>query len=174
MNKRQRKKIARRKAQKYGVYRPRNTFRSTMSIQSTLFDPHDPKKNEKLVFLAERNLNRIAYVITKPDLVNLRNLSLDDVKYLQGAKFSNLVNELQEYFAYDRSYYKDPEAVDNATREVMTDYFYNHHIESTRALHKALIRLNKQLEAIVKKYGGGDGQYVNPFIIVKYLLLELR
>lgn len=171
MNKRQRKKIARRKAQKTGIYRPRNTFRSTMSIQSTLFDPNDPK-NEKLIFLAERNLNRIAYVITKPDIVNLTNLTLDDVKYLQGAKFSNLVNELQDYFAYDRSYYKDPEAVDNATREVMTDYFYNHHIESTRALHKALIRLNKQLEAIVKKYGGG--QYVNPFIIVKYLLIELR
>lgn len=172
MNKRQRKKIARRKAQKYGVYRPRNTFRSTMSIQSTLFDPND-RENEKLVFLAERNLNRIAYVITKPDLVNLTKLTLDDVKYLQSAKFSNVVNELQQYFAYDRSYYKDPEAVDNATREVMTDYFYNHHIESTRALHKALIRLNKQLAGIVKKYGG-DGGYVNPFIIVKYLLIELR
>lgn len=67
MNKRQRKKIAKRQAQKYGVYRPRNTFRSTMSIQSTLFDPND-RQNEKLVFLAERNLNRIAYVITKPDI----------------------------------------------------------------------------------------------------------
>ena len=84
MNKRQRKKQAKKEAMKTGVYRPRNTFRSTMSIQTTLFNPNLPK-NKKMISLAERNLNRLAFVITKPNIVNLQNLTEDDVKFLQGA-----------------------------------------------------------------------------------------
>ena len=78
MNKRQRKKQAKKQALKTGVYRPRNTFRSSMSIKTTLFDPNDPK-NERMIYLAERNLNRLAFVITKPNVVNLTNLTRDDV-----------------------------------------------------------------------------------------------
>ena len=56
MNKRQRKKQAKKQAIKTGVYTPRNTFRSTMSIQSTLFDINDrknqKKKNKRQVFKA--------------------------------------------------------------------------------------------------------------------------
>src|SRR5699024_9016221 len=91
MNKRQRKKQAKKKALKTGAFTPRNTFRSTMSIQSTLFDPNHPK-NEKLIYLAERNLNRLAYVITKPGIVNLTNLTEDDVKYIQSPKFTQTVS----------------------------------------------------------------------------------
>lgn len=43
MNKRQRKKLAKKKALKTGAFTPRNTFRSTMSIKTTLFDPNHPK-----------------------------------------------------------------------------------------------------------------------------------
>ena len=81
MNKRLRKKQAKKQAMKTGAYTPRNTFRSTMSIKTTLFDPNHPK-NEKMIYLAERNLNRLAFVITKPNVVNLTNLTEDDVKYL--------------------------------------------------------------------------------------------
>src|SRR5574344_1331064 len=90
MNKRQRKKQAKKQALKTGVYTPRNTFRSTMSIQSTLFDPNLPK-NAKMISLAERNLNRLAFVITKPNIVKLQNLTEDDVKFLQNPQFTQQI-----------------------------------------------------------------------------------
>lgn len=175
MNKRQRKKRAKKQALKIGVYTQRNTFRSTMSIQSTLFDPHHPK-NEKLIYLAERNLNRLAYVITKPNIVNLTNLTEDDVKYLQSPKFDQTVSNIQEYFNYDRSRYRDPERVDNITRHVMTKYFYQRNIQSTRALDIAIKRLTKQVEQITKKYSKGHDRrrFNNPFVIVYYNDLELK
>lgn len=175
MNKRQRKKHAKKMALKTGVFTPRNTFRSTMSIKSTLFDPHHPK-NEKLIYLAERNLNRLAYVITKPNIVNLTNLTEDDVKYIQSSKFTQTVSEIQEYFNYDRSRYRDPERVDNIVRHVMTKYFYQRDIESTRGLDIAIKRLTKQLEAVTKKYSKGHDRrrFNNPFVIVYYNDLELR
>ena len=175
MNKRQRKKLAKKQALKTGVFTPRNTFRSTMSIKSTLFDPHHPK-NEKLVYLAERNLNRLAYVITKPNIVNLTNLTEDNVKYIQSQKFTQTVSEIQEYFNYDRSRYRDPERVDNIVRHVMTKYFYQRDIESTRGLDIAIKRLTKQLDAITKKYSKGHDRrrFNNPFVIVYYNDLELR
>lgn len=162
-------------ALKTGVFTPRNTFRSTMSIKSTLFDPHHPK-NEKLIYLAERNLNRLAYVITKPNIVNLTNLTEDDVKYIQSSKFTQTVSEIQEYFNYDRSRYRDPERVDNIVRHVMTKYFYQRDIESTRGLDIAIKRLTKQLEAVTKKYSKGHDRrrFNNPFVIVYYNDLELR
>lgn len=175
MNKRQRKKQAKKQAIKTGVYTPRNTFRSTMSIQSTLFNPNHPK-NEKMTYLAERNLNRLAYVITKPNIVNLTNLTEDDVKYLQSPKFEQTVSNIQEYFNYDRSRYKDPQRVDNITRHVMTKYFYQRDIKSTRALDIAIKRLTKQLDAITIKYSKGHDRRAsnNPFVIVYYNDLELR
>lgn len=175
MNKRQRKKRAKKQALKTGVYTPRNTFRSSMSIQSTLFDPNHPK-NEKMIYLAERNLNRLAYVITKPGIVNLTNLTEDDVKYLQSSKFDQTISNIQEYFNYDRSRYKDPERVDNITRHVMTKYFYQRDIESTRALDIAIKRLTKQVEQITKKYSKGHDRrrFNNPFVIVYYNDLELK
>ena len=93
MNKRQRKKQAKKQAIKTEVYTPRNTFRSTMSIQTTLFNPNLPK-NKKMISLAERNLNRLAFVITKPNIVNLSNLTEDDVKFLQGAKSTHNVENI--------------------------------------------------------------------------------
>ena len=93
MNKRQRKKQAKKQAMKTGVYIPRNTFRSTMSIQTTLFNPNVPK-NKKMISLAERNLNRLAFVITKPNIVNLSNLTEDDVKFLQSEKFTHNVENI--------------------------------------------------------------------------------
>lgn len=175
MNKRQRKKQAKKQALKTGAYIPRNTFRSTMSIQSTLFDPNHPK-NEKMIYLAERNLNRLAFVITKPNIVNLTNLTEDDVKYLQSPKFTQTVSNIQEYFAYDRARYRDPERVDNITRHVMTKYFYKRDISSTRALDIAIKRLTKQLEQITNKYSKGHDRRAtnNPFVIVYYNDLELR
>ena len=122
MNKRQRKKQAKKQALKTGVYTPRNTFRSTMSIQTTLFNPNLPK-NKKMISLAERNLNRLAFVITKPNLVNLTNLTEDDVKFLQGAKFTHDVENILQYFEYNRDHYRDPNRVDNIVRKVMTKYF---------------------------------------------------
>lgn len=175
MNKRKRKKQAKKRALKNGVYNPRNTFRSTMSIQSTLFDPHHPK-NEKLIYLAERNLNRLAYVITKPNIVNLTNLTEDDVKYIQSPKFDQTISNIEEFFNYDRSRYKDPQRVDNITRHVMTKYFYQRDIQSTRALDIAIKRLTKQAEQITKKYSKGTDRrrFNNPFVIVYYNDLELR
>jgi len=175
MNKRQRKKLAKKRALKNGAYTPRNTFRSTMSIQSTLFDPHHPK-NEKLIYLAERNLNRLAYVITKPNIVNLTNLTEDDVKYLQSPKFDQTVSNIQEFFNYDRARYRDPERVDNITRHVMTKYFYQRDIKSTRALDIAIKRLTKQAEQITKKYSKGHDRrrFNNPFVIVYYNDMELK
>lgn len=175
MNKRQRKKHAKKQALKTGTFTPRNTFRSTMSIQSTLFDPNHPK-NEKMIYLAERNLNRLAFVITKPNAVNLTNLTQDDVKYLQSSQFTQAVTNIQEYFNYDRARYRDPERVDNITRHVMTKYFNNRNIESTRALDIAIKRLTKQLEKITKQYSKGKDRRAtnNPFIIVYYNDLELR
>lgn len=175
MNKRQRKKQAKKKALKNGVYNPSNTFRSTMSIQSTLFDPNHPK-NEKMIYLAERNLNRLAFVITKPNAVNLTNLTEDDVKYLQSPKFTQTVTNIQEYFSYDRARYREPDRVDNITRYVMTKYFNNRNIESTRALDIAIKRLTKQFEKITKQYSKGKDRRAsnNPFVIVYYNDLELR
>lgn len=176
MNKRQRKKQAKKKALKTGAYTPRNTFRSTMSIKSTLFDPHKPK-NEKMIYLAERNLNRLAFVITKPDIVNLTNLNEDDIKYLQGAKFSHHIENIYQYFEYDRNHYKDPQRVDNIVRHVMTKYFYQRDIQSTRALDIAIRRLTKQLEAITRKYSKkarDRRRFNNPFVIVYYNQMELR
>lgn len=175
MNKRQRKKQAKKQALKTGAFTPRNTFRSTMSIQSTLFNPNKPK-NEKKIYLAERNLNRLAYVITKPNIVNLKNLTEDDVNYIQSPKFTQTVSEIQDYFNYDRSRYRDPERVDNIVRHVMTKYFYQRDIESTRGLDIAIKRLTKQLEAVTKKYSKGNDnrRFNNPFVIVYYNDLELR
>ena len=175
MNRRQRKKIARQKARKTGIYRPKNTFRSTMSIQSTLFDINE-RENEKILYLAERNLNRLAFVITKPGIVNLRNLTLDDVKYLQGSKFTHDIDNIYQYFEYNRDHYKDPERVDNIVREVMTNYFYYRGVSSTRALDNAIKRLTKQLEAVTRKYSKGkdNRRFNNPFVIVKYRHIKLR
>ena len=175
MNKRQRKKQAKKQALKTGVYRPRNTFRSTMSIQTTLFNPNLPK-NKKMISLAERNLNRLAFVITKPGIVNLQNLTEDDVKFLQGAKFTHDVENIFQYFEYNRDHYRDPKRVDNIVRKVMTKYFYNRNITSTRALDNALKRLIRQLEAVTKKYSKGKDKrrFNNPFVIVYYNQMELR
>ena len=175
MNKRQRKKQAKKQALKTGVYRPRNTFRSTMSIQSTLFNPNLPK-NEKMISLAERNLNRLAFVITKPGIVNLTNLTEDDVKFLQSAQFTQVVSQVLEYMIYDRNHYRDPNRVDNIVRKVMTKYFYKRNISSTRALYNAIKRLIRQLEAITKKYSKGKDRrrFNNPFVIVYYSQMELR
>lgn len=175
MNKRQRKKQAKKQAMKTGVYTPRNTFRSTMSIQTTLFNPNIPK-NAKMISLAERNLNRLAFVITKPNIVNLQNLTEDDVKFLQNPQFTQLVSQVLEYTIYDRNHYKDPNRVDNIVRKVMTKYFYKRNISSTRALYNAIKRLIRQLEAITKKYSKGKDRrrFNNPFVIVYYSQMELR
>ena len=175
MNKRQRKKSAKKSAMKTGAYTPRNTFLSTMSIKSTLFDPNHPK-NEKMIYLAERNLNRLAFIITKPNSVNLTNLTEDDVKYLQSQNFSQSVSNIQQYFTYDRSKYNDPERIDNISRYVMTKYLNKRDIKSVRSLDIAIKRLTKQLEKITKKYSKGKDRRAtnNPFIIVYYNDLELR
>ena len=175
MNKRQRKKQAKKQAIKTGVYRPRNTFRSTMSIQTTLFNPNLPK-NEKMISLAERNLNRLAFVITKPNIVNLQNLTEDDVKFLQSTQFTQVVSQVLEFMIYDRNHYRDPNRVDNIVRKVMTKYFYKRNITSTRALYNAIKRLIRQLEAITKKYSKGKDRrrFNNPFVIVYYSQMELR
>lgn len=176
MNKRQRKKQAKKQALKTGVYRPRNTFRSTMSIQTTLFNPNLPK-NEKMISLAERNLNRLAFVITKPNIVNLQNLTEDDVKFLQNPQFTQLVSQVLEYMIYDRNHYRDPNRVDNIVRKVMTKYFYKRNISSTRALYNAIKRLTKQLDAITRRYARkarDRRRFNNPFVIVYYNQMELR
>ena len=175
MNKRQRKKQAKKQAIKTGVYRPRNTFRSSMSIKTTLFDPNDPK-NERMIYLAERNLNRLAFVITKPNVVNLTNLTRDDVKYLQSPQFDSLVKQVQQHMTYDRTKYRDKERVDNINRYVFTKYFEGRDIKSTQALSNAIRRLIKQLDKVTKEYSKGrDKRRANsPFIIVYYNQKELR
>lgn len=175
MNKRQRKKLAKNQAIKTGAYTPRNTFRSTMSIKTTLFDPNHPK-NEKMIYLAERNLNRLAFVITKPGVVNLNNLTEDDVKYLQKPQFEELVNQVQQYMTYDRSKYRDPERVDNINRYMFSKYFDGRNIKSTQGLTNAIRRLIKQLEKVNKQYSKGKDRRAtnNPFVIVYYNDLELR
>ena len=175
MNKRQRKKLAKNRAIKTGAYIPRNTFRSTMSIKSTLFDPNHPK-NEKMIYLAESNLNRLAFVITKPNVVNLTNLTEDDVKYLQSPKFTQIVSNIQEYFNYDRARYSESDRVDNITRHVMTKYFEGRNIHSTQGLSNAIRRLLKELEKVNKQYSKGKDRRAtnNPFVIVYYKDLELR
>ena len=147
-----------------------------MSIKTTLFDPNNPK-NERMIYLAERNLNRLAFVITKPNIVNLTNLTEDDVKFLQGAKFTNDVENLYQYFEYNRDHYRDPKRIDNIVRKVMTKYFYNRNITSTRALDNALRRLTKQLEDITRKHSRKSKdrrRFNNPFVIVYYSQMELR
>ena len=175
MNKRKRKKIAKNRAIKTGAYTPRNTFRSTMSIKSTLFDPNHPK-NEKMIYLAERNLNRLAFIITKPGIVNLTNLSEDDVKYLQKPQFEALVNQVQQYMSHDRTRYKDQERVNNINRYVFTKYFEGRDIKSTQGLSNAIRRLLKQLDKVNKQYSKGQDRRAsnNPFVIVYYNDLELR
>ena len=175
MNKRQRKKQAKKQAIKTGVYTPRNTFRSSMSIKTTLFDPNHPK-NERMIYLAERNLNRLAFVITKPNVVNLTNLTRDDVKYLQSNQFDNLVKQVQQHMTYDRTKYRDKERVDNINRYVFTKYFEARDIKSTQALSNAIRRLIKQLDKVTKQYEKGrDKRRANsPFVIVYYNQMELR
>lgn len=175
MNKRQRKKLAKKKAMKTGAYTPRNTFRSTMSIKTTLFDPNHPK-NEKMIYLAERNLNRLAFIITKPGVVNLTNLTEDDVKYLNKPQFDELVNQVQQYMIYDRARYKDPERIDNINRYVFTKYFEGRNIQSTQGLSNAIRRLVKQLDKVNKQYTKAKDRRAknNPFVIVYYNDLELR
>lgn len=175
MNKRQRKKQAKIQSLKTGVYTPRNTFRSSMSIKTTLFDPNHPK-NEKMIYLAERNLNRLAFIITKPGVVNLTNLTEDDVKFLQNKQFENLVNQVQQYMTYDRSKYRDPERVDNINRYMFTKYFEGRNIQSTQGLTNAIRRLVKQLDKVTKQHTKGNDKRRtnNPFVIVYYNDLELR
>ena len=175
MNKRQRKKQAKKQAIKTGVYRPRNTFRSSMSIKTTLFDPNHPT-NERMIYLAERNLNRLAFVITKPNVVNLTNLTEDDVKYLQSPQFDSLVKQVQQHMTYDRTKYRDKERVDNINRYVFTKYFEERDIKSTQALSNAIRRLIKQLDKVTKEYEKGrDKRRANsPFVIVYYNQMELR
>ena len=172
VNKRQRKKQAKKILKTGKAYNPRNTFRSTMSIKSTLFNPNQPK-NEKLIMLAESNLNRLAFVITKPGVVNLTNLTEDDVKYLSGNQFFNQVDELQQYFRFDRSHYKPEkhQKVENIIRTVMNQYFEGKGITSSRGLDNAVKRLVKELGKVERKYGKGKN---NPFVIVYYKDLELR
>lgn len=176
-NKRQRKKQAKKILKTGKAYNPRNTFRSTMSIQSTLFDPNTPK-NDKLIMLAESNLNRLAFVITKPGVVNLQNLTEDDVKYMSSNQFFNQVDELQQYLRFNRSHYR-PEVhqkVENIIRTVMNKYYDGKGITSTRGLDKSINRLTKQLDKIERKYNKGKDrrQFNNPFVIVYYKDLELR
>ena len=176
-NKRQRKKQAKKIIKTGKAYNPRNTFRSTMSIKSTLFDPNQPK-NSKLVMLAESNLNRLAFVITKPGVVNLTNITEDDVKYMAGNQFFNQVDELQQYFRFDRSHYR-PEVhqkVENIIRTVMNKYYDGKGITSTRGLDKSIKRLTKQLNEIERQYNKGKDRrrFNNPFVIVYYKDLELR
>ena len=171
-NKRQRKKQAKKILKTGKAYNPRNTFRSTMSIKSTLFDPNQPK-NEKLMMLAESNLNRLSFVITKPGVVNLQNITEDDVKYRSSNQFFNQVDELQQFFRFDRSYYRPEihQKVENIIRTVMNQYFEGKGITSSRGLDKAVKRLSKELDKIERKYGKGKN---NPFVIVYYKDLELR
>ena len=175
MNKRQRKKQAKKQALKTGVYRPRNTFRSSMSIKTTLFNPNLPE-NERMIYLAERNLNRLAFVITKPNVVNLTNLTRDDVKYLQSPQFDSLVKQVQQHMTYDRTKYRDKERIDNINRYVFTKYFKDRDIKSTQGLSNAIRRLIKQLDKVTKEYEKGrDKRRVNsPFVIVYYNQMELR
>ena len=175
MNKRQRKKQAKKQALKTGVYRPRNTFRSSMSIKTTLFDPNHPT-NERMIYLAERNLNRLAFVITKPNVVNLTNLTRDDVKYLQSNQFDNLVKQVQQYMTYDRTKYRDKERIDNINRYVFTKYFEDRDIKSTQGLSNAIRRLIKQLDKVTKEYekGRDKRRFNSPFVIVYYNQMELR
>ena len=171
-NKRIRKKIAKRSLKDDKAFKPRKTFRSNMSIQSTLFDPNTPK-SEKLVLLAESNLNRLAFVITKPSVVNLQNLTEEDVKFMASNRFFNKVDQLQEYFRFDRSYYR-PEKhkkIENIIRTVMNKYYDGRGITSTKALDNSIKRLIKQLEAIERKY---PNSRANPFVIVYYNDLDLR
>lgn len=172
MNKRQRKKQAKKILKTGKAYNPRNTFRSSMSIKSTLFDPNQPK-NEKLIMLAESNLNRLAFVITKPSVVNLKNLTEDDVKYMSSNHFFNQVDELQQFFRFERSHYRPEkqQKVENIIRTVMNNYFDGKGITSSRGLDKAVKRLTKELDKIERKYGKGKN---NPFVIVYYKDLELR
>ena len=171
-NKRQRKKQAKKILKTSKAYNPRNTFRSTMSIKSTLFDPNQPK-NSKLVMLAESNLNRLAFVITKPGIVNLTNITEDDVKYMAGNQFFNQVDELQQYFKFDRSHYRAEkhQKVENIIRTVMNQYYEGKGITSTRGLDKSIKRLTKELNKIEQQYGKGKN---NPFVIVYYKDLELK
>lgn len=171
-NKRQRKKQAKKILKTGKAYNPRNTFRSTVSIKSTLFDPNHPK-NSKLVMLAESNLNRLAFVITKPGVVNLQNLTEDDVKYMAGNNFFKEVDELQQYFRFNSSYYRPElhQKVENIIRTVMNNYYEGKGITSTRGLDKTIKRLIKKLGEIERKYGKGKN---NPFVIVYYKDLELR
>ena len=176
-NKRQRKKQAKKIIKTGKAYIPRNTFRSTMSIKSTLFNPHQPK-NEKLMMLAESNLNRLAFVITKPGIVNLTNITEDDVKYMAGNQFFDKVDELQQYLKFDRSFYR-PEKhkkVENIIRTEMNKYYDSKGITSTRGLDKSLKRLIKQLDEIERKYNKGKDRrrFNNPFVIVYYKDLELK
>ena len=171
-NKRQRKKQAKKIIKTGKAYNPRNTFRSTMSIKSTLFDPNQPK-NSKLVMLAESNLNRLAFVITKPGVVNLTNITEDDVKYMAGNQFFNQVDELQQYFKFDRTHYRAEkhQKVENIIRTVMNQYYEGKGITSTRGLDKSIKRLTKELNKIERQYGNGKN---NPFVIVYYKDLELH
>lgn len=171
-NKRQRKKQAKKILKTGKAYNPSSTFRSSMSIKSTLFDPNHPK-NSKLVMLAESNLNRLAFVITKPGVVNLQNLTEDDVKYMAGNTFYNEVDELQQYFRFNRSHYRPElhQKVENIIRTVMNNFYEGKGITSTRGLDKTIKRLIKKLSEIERKYGKGKN---NPFVIVYYNDLELR
>lgn len=171
-NKRIRKKQAKKILKTGKAYNPRNTFRSNMSIKSTLFDPNQPK-NSKLIMLAESNLNRLSFVITKPGVVNLTNLTEDDVKYMSSNQFFNQVDELQQYFRFDRSHYRPEkhQKVENIIRTVMNNYFEGKGITSSRGLDKAVKRLTKELDKIEREYGKGKN---NPFVIVYYKDLELR
>ena len=74
-------------------------------------------------------MNRLAFIITKPGVVNLTNLTEDDVKFLQKPQFEQIVNQVQEYMTYDRARYRDPERVDNINRYVFTKYFEGRNIQ---------------------------------------------
>lgn len=171
-NKRQRKKNAKKILKSGKAYNPRNTFRSSMSIKSTLFDPNHPS-NSKLVMLAESNLNRLSFMISKPGVVNLTNITKDDVKYMSGNQFLENVKELQQYFKYDHSFYRQEkhQKVENIIRTVMNQYFDGRGITSTRGLDKAIKRLLKQLDQTLLKYGNSKN---NPFVIVYYSDLEMK
>lgn len=174
-NRRQRKKNARKLLKTRGAFIPNNTFRSNLSIKSTLFNPNE-RRYRKLIMTAESNLNRISYIINEANNVNLINITEDDLKLLSSQSFLNQVTHLQQYLIFNKDYYK-PEKynkVENVIRYVTNKYFDKRNISSARSLDRSIRNLIKKLDAITKKYDKKGLKGANPFIIVFYEDLELR
>lgn len=177
-NKRIRKKRAKMSG-KSRQYKPKNLFRSDMSIASTEVDP---EKESKLVQTASRELSQLSYYFWFKDPIQLEDVTRDDIKYLASGKMLKSFQANIEPMLRVATKFADDATVKRHRQLVVGDYLEKHNIKSVRGLQRAINKLNKQVEEFKKELRASPrgrkmlkaGYEPSLFTLVYYLEKELK